>query len=91
MHVFGKGDPETVDVDFYLGIYILLSVLTLVFAALTNYYTIFGGLAASRSLHQQLLRKVSRAKVRFFDTTPIGEYKLFSFFSFSLYLSFVCP
>ncbi|GJJ75089.1 hypothetical protein EMPS_07447 [Entomortierella parvispora] len=73
MHVFGKGEPETVDVDFYLGIYILLSISTLVFAALTNYYTIFGGLAASRSLHQQLLRKVSRAKVRFFDTTPIGR------------------
>ncbi|KAG0049393.1 hypothetical protein BGZ83_005801 [Gryganskiella cystojenkinii] len=73
MHVFGKGDPETVNVDYYLGIYVLLSISTLVFAALTNYYTIFGGLAASRSLHQQLLRKVSRAKVRFFDTTPIGR------------------
>ncbi|KAG0279120.1 hypothetical protein BGZ95_002211 [Linnemannia exigua] len=48
-------------------------ITTLVMAALTNYYTIFGGLTASRSLHQQLLRKVSRAKVRFFDTTPIGR------------------
>ncbi|KAF9132827.1 hypothetical protein BGW39_011213 [Mortierella sp. 14UC] len=73
MSVFGKGEPETVDVDFYLGIYVLLSISTLFMAALTNYYTIFGGLAASRSLHQQLLRKVSRAKVRFFDTTPIGR------------------
>ncbi|KAF9539971.1 hypothetical protein EC957_004821 [Mortierella hygrophila] len=73
MSVFGKGEPETVNVDFYLGIYVLLSISTLFMAALTNYYTIFGGLAASRSLHQQLLRKVSRAKVRFFDTTPIGR------------------
>ncbi|KAG0304127.1 hypothetical protein BGZ98_005900 [Dissophora globulifera] len=48
-------------------------IFTLFFASLTNFYTIFGGLAASRSLHQQLLRKVSRAKVRFFDTTPIGR------------------
>ncbi|KAI1300681.1 hypothetical protein EDD11_006060 [Mortierella claussenii] len=73
MAMFGKGEPETVNVDFYLGVYVLLSIFTLVFAALTNYYTIFGGLAASRSLHQQLLRKISRAKVRFFDTTPIGR------------------
>ncbi|KAG0066495.1 hypothetical protein BGZ89_007226 [Linnemannia elongata] len=73
MSVFGKGEPETVNVDFYLGIYVLLSFATLVMASLTNYYTIFGGLAASRALHQQLLRKVSRAKVRFFDTTPIGR------------------
>ncbi|KAF9098829.1 hypothetical protein BGX29_007411 [Mortierella sp. GBA35] len=73
MTLFGKGKPETVNVNFYLGVYVLLSIFTLVMAALTNYYTIFGGLAASRSLHQQLLRKVSRAKVRFFDTTPIGR------------------
>ncbi|KAF9150322.1 hypothetical protein BG015_007856, partial [Linnemannia schmuckeri] len=73
MSVFGKGEPATVNVDFYLGIYVLLSISTLFMAALTNYYTIFGGLAASRALHQQLLRKVSRAKVRFFDTTPIGR------------------
>ncbi|KAI8604697.1 ABC transporter type 1, transmembrane domain-containing protein [Dissophora ornata] len=73
MALFGKGEPETVNVDFYLGVYVLLSIFTLIFAALTNYYTIFGGLAASRSLHQQLLRKVIRAKVRFFDTTPIGR------------------
>ncbi|KAF9194511.1 hypothetical protein BGZ50_006236 [Haplosporangium sp. Z 11] len=73
MAIFGKGEPETVNVDFYLGIYVLLSLFTLLFAALTNYYTIFGGLAASRALHRQLLRKVTRAKVRFFDTTPIGR------------------
>ncbi|KAG0342105.1 hypothetical protein BG004_005752 [Podila humilis] len=73
MAMFGQGRPESVNVDFYLGVYVLLSIATLVFASLTNYYTIFGGLAASRSLHQQLLRKVSRAKVRFFDTTPIGR------------------
>ncbi|KAF9360285.1 hypothetical protein BGX26_009968 [Mortierella sp. AD094] len=73
MVVFGKGEPETVSVDFYLGVYVLLSIGTLIFVSLTNYYTIFGGLAASRSLHKQLLLKITRAKVRFFDTTPIGR------------------
>ncbi|KAF9362482.1 hypothetical protein BGX34_006059 [Mortierella sp. NVP85] len=73
MAMFGKGSPETVDVYFYLGVYILLSVVAVVFASLTNFYTIFGGIAASRTLHRRLLHKVIRAKVRFFDTTPIGR------------------
>ncbi|KAF9438940.1 hypothetical protein BGZ76_002939 [Entomortierella beljakovae] len=73
MSLFGNGEPETVDIDFYLGVYVLISIGTLLMASLTNYYTIFGGLAASRELHQQLLHKITRAKIRFFDTTPIGR------------------
>ncbi|KAI8348976.1 P-loop containing nucleoside triphosphate hydrolase protein [Mortierella sp. GBAus27b] len=73
LHLFGKGSPETVDVAFYLGIYVLLSLGSHFMVTMSNLYTTFGGLAASRALHQQLLRKVLRAKVRFFDTTPIGR------------------
>ncbi|KAF9428768.1 hypothetical protein BGZ94_001135, partial [Podila epigama] len=73
MSVFGKGTPESVSVEFYLGIYILLSIFTMFFAAATNLYTIMGGLAASRVLHERLLHKVIRAKVRFYDITPIGR------------------
>ncbi|KAG0232234.1 hypothetical protein BGW42_008288 [Actinomortierella wolfii] len=69
---FARSDG-TKDIAFYLGVYILIAVFSLVFGALTNYYTIFGGLRASRVLHEKLLHKVSRAKVRFFDTTPIGR------------------
>ncbi|KAF9980622.1 hypothetical protein BGZ75_008239 [Mortierella antarctica] len=73
MAAFGAGTPETVNVDYYLGIYVLLSALTMVLVTGTNYYVIQGGLAASRVLHERLLRKIVRAKVRFFDTTPIGR------------------
>ncbi|KAG0210815.1 hypothetical protein BGX28_008951 [Mortierella sp. GBA30] len=73
MAIFGEGKPESVNVDFYLGVYVLLSAFTMIFATATNYYVIHGGLAASRELHQRLLRKIIRAKVRFFDTTPIGR------------------
>ncbi|KAF9196462.1 hypothetical protein BGZ50_000082 [Haplosporangium sp. Z 11] len=73
MTAFGGEKQEPVNVDFYLGIYVLLSATAMLFAALTNYYVIQGGLAASRVLHQQLLYKITRAKVRFFDTTPIGR------------------
>ncbi|KAF9586708.1 hypothetical protein BGW38_008631 [Lunasporangiospora selenospora] len=73
MALFGKGTPETVNVDFYLGVYISLCLLTVVVGTLTSYYSVLGGLRASQVLHEQLLHKVTRAKVRFFDTTPIGR------------------
>ncbi|KAG0006856.1 hypothetical protein BGZ65_002794 [Modicella reniformis] len=68
-----KSVQSLADVNFYLGVYVLLSIFTMVFAGFTNYYVILGGLAASRRLHEQLLRKIIRARVRFFDTTPIGR------------------
>ncbi|ORZ16766.1 P-loop containing nucleoside triphosphate hydrolase protein, partial [Lobosporangium transversale] len=73
MRLFGQGTPETINMDYYLGIYVLLSLTGIVFGAMIGYYVAMGGLTASRTLHQQLLRKITRAKVRFFDTTPIGR------------------
>ncbi|GJJ77883.1 hypothetical protein EMPS_10242 [Entomortierella parvispora] len=67
------GDGEKVNVNFYLGIYVLLNIFTIALAALTNYCFVIGGLRASKVLHEKLLRKITRAKVRFFDTTPIGR------------------
>ncbi|KAF9294921.1 hypothetical protein BGZ88_003089 [Linnemannia elongata] len=73
MNVFGKGTPETVSVDYYLGIYVLLSICAMVLGSLNLYYVVMGGLAASRVLHERLLKSITRAKVRFFDTTPMGR------------------
>ncbi|KAF9436259.1 hypothetical protein BGZ76_004464 [Entomortierella beljakovae] len=70
---FGEDTPEKTNIDYYLGIYVLLSATGMLLGSITQYYVIHGGLAASRILHQQLLRKITRAKVRFFDTTPIGR------------------
>jgi len=64
---------EPVSVNFYLGIYVLISMLTMLFMTLTSFYSLYGTLRASRTIHEQLLHKISRAKVRFFDTTPIGR------------------
>ncbi|KAF9578851.1 hypothetical protein BGW38_005154, partial [Lunasporangiospora selenospora] len=68
-----NGEPDALNVNYYLGIYILLSVGMMAFATLLDLYAIIGSLRASRILHNQLLYKISRAKVRFFDTTPIGR------------------
>ncbi|GJJ77882.1 hypothetical protein EMPS_10241 [Entomortierella parvispora] len=64
---------EPVSVNFYIGVYVLISTFTMVFMVLMNFYTLYGTLRASRIIHEQLLHKISRAKVRFFDTTPIGR------------------
>ncbi|CAG8581475.1 740_t:CDS:10, partial [Diversispora eburnea] len=37
------------------------------------YYMFMGSLAASKSLHTAILEKILSAKIRFFDTTPIGR------------------
>ncbi|KAG0018663.1 hypothetical protein BGZ81_010115 [Podila clonocystis] len=73
MSLFGMGTPESANVEFYLGVYILLSILTIILVAVTNLYTILVGLRASRVLHERLLHKIIRAKVRFYDTTPMGR------------------
>ncbi|KAG0348952.1 hypothetical protein BG004_003435 [Podila humilis] len=73
MSMYGTATPDANNVVFYLGIYVLLSIFTMLFACATNLYTIIGGLNASRVLHERLLHKVIRAKVRFYDTTPLGR------------------
>ncbi|KAF8934246.1 hypothetical protein EDD21DRAFT_142144 [Dissophora ornata] len=74
MSLFGKGTPETVSVEYYLGIYILISIGATIFSSLAGYYAmVYGSIRGSRIMHAQLLHKVSRAKVRFYDTTPIGR------------------
>ncbi|KAG0336504.1 hypothetical protein BG004_008015 [Podila humilis] len=70
---FGKGTPDTVNVEYYLGVYILLSVFTVILSAASSLCTILGGLRASRTIHERLLHKITHAKVRFYDTTPIGR------------------
>ncbi|KAI7816898.1 P-loop containing nucleoside triphosphate hydrolase protein [Gamsiella multidivaricata] len=74
MALFGKGTQESVNVEYYLGIYTLIGVVQMLFNVATNYYAmVVGNVTASRVLHAELLYKVSRAKIRFFDTTPIGR------------------
>ncbi|KAG0335643.1 hypothetical protein BG000_007355 [Podila horticola] len=71
--LFGKGDSDSVNVEYYLGVYILLSVCTVILSASSSLFTILGGLKASRAMHEQLLHKITHAKVRFYDTTPLGR------------------
>ncbi|KAF9541718.1 hypothetical protein EC957_002737 [Mortierella hygrophila] len=74
MAVFGKGTPGSVNIEYYLGVYVLLSFMTTVFYGLASFYImVVPTIRGSRVLHENLLRKIARAKVRFFDTTPMGR------------------
>lgn len=66
-------DEHGVNVGYYLGIYFLIGMLTLVLATVRSLVLFMGSLRASRRIHAQLLDRILRAKVRFFDTTPIGR------------------
>jgi len=62
-----------VDSMYFLSVY---AVLGLVFMLITFFQEgfLFGGsLAASRRVHESLIQKVTHAKFRFFDQTPLGQ------------------
>eukprot|EP01135_Chromosphaera_perkinsii_P000783 Nk52_evm71s151 gene=Nk52_evmTU71s151 len=65
--------PGVVDTDFYLIIFGAMAVLTLLFLGLTDFGQSILSIRASIKLHDDLLNRVFRAPVRFFDTTPMGR------------------
>ncbi|CAG8562619.1 uncharacterized protein OCT59_007764 [Rhizophagus irregularis] len=71
--ISSEHNKNQVDVNYYLGVYILLGFLIALFGSIRSYYMSMGSLVASRKLHEAILEKVMKAKIRFFDTTPIGR------------------
>ena len=65
--------PDSVNISYYLTIYVALGVLYIVLALLRLGFLFKGALNASRRLHAELLNCVLRAKFKFFDTTPLGQ------------------
>ncbi|CDH57434.1 abc bile acid [Lichtheimia corymbifera JMRC:FSU:9682] len=60
-------------VMYYLGIYVLITFSGVLATTLRFIAVFVGGLRASRKMYDDLLRRVFRAPLRFFDTTPIGR------------------
>ncbi|KAI9485487.1 MAG: hypothetical protein EXX96DRAFT_545289 [Benjaminiella poitrasii] len=72
--LFSKGDSGNSDqLNMYLTIYILITTTNIVVGASRFAALYYGTLKASKNLYQKLLRRVLRAPMRFFDTTPIGR------------------
>ncbi|MNK08114.1 putative ABC transporter ATP-binding protein [compost metagenome] len=56
-----------------IGIYGLLGVSVLILSLLNNLLWLDRGIKAGRNMHDQMLKSVLKAPVRFFDSTPIGR------------------
>lgn len=67
------GDNKNDQLNMYLSIYILITVTNIIIGAGRFATLYYGTLKASKTMYQQLLRRILRAPMRFFDTTPIGR------------------
>lgn len=62
-----------VDALYYLGVYALLSAVYVIVVFTREGFIFWGSLKASWRIHAALLEAVTRAKFRFFDSTPLGQ------------------
>ncbi|EKX39426.1 hypothetical protein GUITHDRAFT_160006 [Guillardia theta CCMP2712] len=65
--------PAPVNTGFYLGIYALITLISLGSVTVRSGFVAIGALRASVKLHNGMLERVLRAPTRFFDTTPTGR------------------
>lgn len=65
--------PAEVNVSYYLGVYALLGLLYISVSMAREGLLFYGSLTASKKIHTQLLVSVTRAKFKFFDSTPLGQ------------------
>ncbi|KAL8984388.1 MAG: hypothetical protein Q9205_001621 [Flavoplaca limonia] len=64
---------DQVNASYYLAVYALLAILYVLISMAREALIFWGSLVASWKLHQRLLESVTRAKFRFFDSTPLGQ------------------
>jgi ATP-binding cassette subfamily C (CFTR/MRP) protein 10 len=61
------------DPTFYLAVYGGIAAANTIFTFLRAFLFAYGGLKAATFLHSRLVDIVLRAKMVFFDTTPVGR------------------
>ncbi|KAK2748935.1 hypothetical protein FQN57_007218 [Myotisia sp. PD_48] len=59
--------------SYFLGVYAVLAVAYIFITLFRELIFFWGSLHASRKIHTWLIRAVSHAKFRFFDSTPLGR------------------
>lgn len=62
-----------VDSSYFLGVYAILGVIFMFITFIREGFLFGGSLAASRRIHERLIQKITHAKFRFFDQTPLGQ------------------
>lgn len=64
---------EEVRASYYLAVYAILAVVYIAISFFRELVLFWGSLHASWKIHQWLLRSVTHARFRFFDSTPLGR------------------
>jgi ABC-type multidrug transport system fused ATPase/permease subunit len=67
------GSGQTHSTGFYLALYFALGLSSVGVVLLRSLLLVVGSIAASARLHSQLLAKLLRLPMSFFDTQPSGE------------------
>ncbi|KAF1947045.1 hypothetical protein EJ02DRAFT_171889 [Clathrospora elynae] len=67
------GSKPDVDSVYFLSVYAVLGLIFMLITFLREGFLFGGSLAASRRVHERLIQKVTHAKFRFFDQTPLGQ------------------
>ncbi|KAG1381714.1 hypothetical protein G6F61_002924 [Rhizopus arrhizus] len=60
-------------INYYLGIYCLITVGNIIIGTLRFAVLFWRVLGANKQLYAELLHRIFRAPLRFFDTTPVGR------------------
>ena len=61
------------DFLFYVGIYALFAVFNGIFNMASALFLLIGGVIAGEQIHEKLCKRIMKAPMTFFDTTPIGR------------------
>ncbi|KAL8737135.1 MAG: hypothetical protein Q9181_001980 [Wetmoreana brouardii] len=71
--ISASSSSDEVNVPYYLGIYAVLALVYVLISMFREALIFWGSLVASWKLHERLLESVTRAKFKFFDSTPLGQ------------------
>ena len=64
---------DEVDAGYYLGVYGALGLSFIIISLMREAFIFWGSLRASARIHRKLFDAVTRARLQFFDTTPLGQ------------------
>ncbi|XP_059695210.1 ATP-binding cassette sub-family C member 4 isoform X3 [Haemorhous mexicanus] len=69
----GTNEPDHLDLNFYLGIYAGLTVVTILFGIMRSLLVFQVLVSSGQNLHNKMFQSILKAPVLFFDRNPIGR------------------
>ena len=72
-HLIYRDSDVGDDVKYYLTVYAIIAISNTLFSLMRAFLFAYGGICAARTIHSKLLKTVIKAKIVFFDVTPLGQ------------------